>query len=162
MALRDRYQLPGMKILQFAFHGDPNEPFLPHNYVRNCVVYTGTHDNDTTCGWWATASEAERKQVREVLGTGSGSETIAWDLIEAAMASVAQTAIVPVQDVLSLGSEARFNTLTATLDQLKTQQASTAADGVRMRREIRAALILLVFLLLLLVLLFTVLLLLVL
>ncbi|MCE9602250.1 MAG: 4-alpha-glucanotransferase, partial [Gemmatimonadetes bacterium] len=106
--LRDDLELPGMRILQFAFSQESTNPFLPENHVPNAVVYTGTHDNDTTLGWWQGASEAERTQAREVLGASSGD--IAWDLIEAAMASVARTAIVPVQDVLSLGREARFNT----------------------------------------------------
>ena len=106
--LRDDLGLPGMKILQFAFGDDAKNPFLPAQHVPNSVVYTGTHDNDTVHGWWAQASKAEREFAREVLGESCGD--IAWDLIEAAMASIARTAIVPVQDVLSLGAEARFNT----------------------------------------------------
>src|SRR5690606_13184455 len=65
--LRDRFALPGMKVLQFAFAGGPDDPYLPHNYVRNCVVYTGTHDNDTTVGWYASAPEKERDHVRRYL-----------------------------------------------------------------------------------------------
>lgn len=107
-ALRDLLGLPGMRILEFAFSTDDTNPFLPANHVPNTVVYTGTHDNDTVLGWWATTTEEERQRAREVLGPGCGD--VAWDFIEAAMASVADTAIVPVQDVLSLGPEARFNT----------------------------------------------------
>lgn len=107
-ALRDRLELPGMRVLQFAFGGDATNPFLPHLHVPNAVVYTGTHDNDTTLGWWASRGERERRFVREYLGPGSGD--IAWDLIRAGMASVADTFVAPVQDVLSLGSEARLNT----------------------------------------------------
>jgi 4-alpha-glucanotransferase len=99
---------PGMKVLQFAFGGDPLNPYLPHRYRDpNCVVYTGTHDNDTTRGWFGTASADEQERVRQYLGQ-DGSD-IAWDFIRAALATVADTAIVPLQDVLDLGSESRMN-----------------------------------------------------
>jgi 4-alpha-glucanotransferase len=107
IALRDRFGLPGMKVLQFAFGGDPSHPFLPHRFGRECVVYTGTHDNDTTRGWYATAPEKERDFARRYLGRDG--HDIAWDLIRAAFASVADTAVVPLQDVLDLGGEARMN-----------------------------------------------------
>jgi 4-alpha-glucanotransferase len=106
-ALRDQLELPGMRVLQFAFGGGSHQPFLPHNYVRRTVVYTGTHDNDTTRGWYATAPEAERNQMRRYLGR-DGSDVV-WDLIRLAWASVADFAIVPMQDVLNLGTEARMN-----------------------------------------------------
>jgi 4-alpha-glucanotransferase len=99
---------PGMKVLQFAFGGQPDNSYLPHTYADpNCVVYTGTHDNDTTRGWFASAPEPERDLVRRYLGT-SGAD-IAWDFIRLALASVADAAIIPLQDVLDLGSEARMN-----------------------------------------------------
>ncbi len=107
-ALRDHYQFPGMKVLQFAWNSDSHDPFLPHNYVRNCVVYTGTHDNDTTRGWYATATEYERDHVRRYCRV-DGSD-IAWDLIRLAMMSCANLAIIPMQDCMNLGSEARMNT----------------------------------------------------
>ena len=117
-ALRERFELPGMAILQFAFGTDPQAPdFKPHNYPRNRVVYTGTHDNDTTVGWWSgdaghsTRSPGELEHEREhacrYLGT-DGRE-VHWDFIRAVLASVADTAIVPAQDLLGLGSEARMN-----------------------------------------------------
>ena len=106
--LRDSLGLPGMCVLQFAFDGDRDNPFLPRNHEPNRVVYTGTHDNDTTLGWWASAGEAERDTLRQELGPSSGD--IAWDLIAAGMGSRADTFVAPIQDVLSLGSEARFNT----------------------------------------------------
>jgi 4-alpha-glucanotransferase len=106
-ALRDRLGLPGMRVLQFAFSSGATNPFLPHNHVPNAVVYTGTHDNDTTPGWWASLDEHERGAVRDYLGPSSGD--IAWDMIRAGLASVADTFVAPVQDLLSLGSEARFN-----------------------------------------------------
>jgi 4-alpha-glucanotransferase len=109
MALRDRYQLPGMKILQFAFHGDPNEPFLPHNYVRNCVVYTGTHDNDTSVGWYKSAPAHERTNLQTYAGIPEHLIEPAWDLIRLGWSSVADTAIAPLQDLLSLDTEARMN-----------------------------------------------------
>jgi 4-alpha-glucanotransferase len=96
-----------MKVLQFAFGDDARNPYLPHNYVQNCVAYTGTHDNDTTRGWYAVLSERERHVVRTYLGRDG--HDIAWDMIRLALQSVADTAIVPLQDVLDLGSEARMN-----------------------------------------------------
>jgi 4-alpha-glucanotransferase len=98
---------PGMRVLQFAF-GDEDSLFLPHHHTPNSVVYTGTHDNDTTRGWWEALDETTRGKVRDYLGT-DGRE-IAWDLIRAALASVADRAIVPMQDVAGLRSEARMNT----------------------------------------------------
>ncbi len=106
--LRDDNRLPGMKVLQFAFAGDASDPYLPHNYPRNSVVYTGTHDNDTTAGWYAQAPEPERDLVRRYLGRDD--ENVAWELIRLAQASVADLAIFPLQDALGLGSEARMNT----------------------------------------------------
>jgi len=106
-ALLARFGLPGMRVLHFAFGGDPHERSLPHNFPRNCVVYTGTHDNDTTVGWFASAPAHERGMAQRYLGRSG--EDIAWDLIRLALASVADTAVVPMQDVLSLGSEARMN-----------------------------------------------------
>jgi 4-alpha-glucanotransferase len=99
--------IPGMKVLQFAFY-EADSPYLPHRHVPNAVVYTGTHDNDTTRGWWGTLDPGARRRVSAYLGSdGTGIE---WDLIRAAYASVADRAIVPLQDVLGLGSEARMNT----------------------------------------------------
>ncbi|MFN8559076.1 MAG: 4-alpha-glucanotransferase [Dehalococcoidia bacterium] len=106
-ALRERLGFPGMKVLQFAFGGRPANPYLPHNHEARCTVYTGTHDNDTTAGWYATADDKTRDHVRRYFGVDG--QDIAWDLIRAALGSVAETAIIPVQDVLSLGSEARMN-----------------------------------------------------
>jgi 4-alpha-glucanotransferase len=105
--LRDRFAFPGMRILQFAFATDAQDPFLPHNYVRNCVVYTGTHDNDITVGWFHTAPEKEREAALAYFGTDG--HDIHWDFIRWLFASVADTAIVPLQEVLSLGPEARMN-----------------------------------------------------
>jgi len=105
--LRDRYQFPGMRILQFAFAGDAKNTFLPHNYISNTVVYSGTHDNDTTLGWFATATEREREFAKKYLGT-DGKE-IHWDFIRLASQSVADMAVFPFQDVLGLGTEARMN-----------------------------------------------------
>lgn len=106
--LRDKSGFPGMRILQYAFGGDAYNRDLPHNYVRNCVVYTGTHDNDTTCAWYKAARKKARKHCREYLR--SNGREIHWDMIRAAFASTADTAIIPVQDLLGLGSEARMNT----------------------------------------------------
>lgn len=105
--LRDSLGYPGMAVLQFAFGGDDTNPYLPHNMVANQVVFTGTHDNDTTLGWYRAAPEGERDHVRRYLGIDG--ERIVDDLITCAYRSVAETALVPMQDVLQLGSEARMN-----------------------------------------------------
>ncbi|ABA21444.1 4-alpha-glucanotransferase [Trichormus variabilis ATCC 29413] len=107
-ALRDKYEFPGMKVLQFAFGSDPGNPFLPFNYSRNFVVYTGTHDNDTTVGWFNTANDYEKNNLLLYLGSVSP-EGIHWDLIRLALSSVANQAIIPLQDILGLGNEARMN-----------------------------------------------------
>ena len=106
--LRDTNSLPGMKVLQFAFAGGPEDLYLPHNYERNCVVYTGTHDNDTTNGWYAQAPDEERHFLRRYLARDD--DNVAWELWRLASASVADTAVAPLQDLLGLGSEARMNT----------------------------------------------------
>ncbi|MCA9861001.1 MAG: 4-alpha-glucanotransferase, partial [Thermomicrobiales bacterium] len=106
-ALRIDLGLQGMKVLQFAFDGDPDNAYLPHNYQRDCVVYTGTHDNQTTIGWFQSCSDAERLQVQTYLGV-DGSD-VAWDFIRLAFQSVADLAIAPLQDVMRLGDEARMN-----------------------------------------------------
>jgi len=108
-ALQAEFRYPGMKVLQFAFGSGPNDPFLPHNFARDCIAYTGTHDNDTTVGWYqVTSTEAERDYARRYLGA-DGSD-IAWDMIRLAWASIANTAIITAQDLLSLGHEHRMNT----------------------------------------------------
>lgn len=107
--LRDDNRLPGMKVLQFAFAGGGSDPYLPHNYVsENCAVYTGTHDNDTTQGWYTQASEAEKDYIRRYLARDDSN--IVWELIRLAYSSVARYAVVPLQDVLQLGTETRMNT----------------------------------------------------
>ena len=105
--LRDQFNLPGMKICQFAFGGDPAEPFLPHNYPVHCVAYTGTHDNDTVLGWFQTTTDSERDFCRRYLARSG--ENISWDLIRAVWSSVAATVLAPLQDFLSLDSKARMN-----------------------------------------------------
>ncbi len=107
-ALRHHYGLPGMKVLQFAFEGGASNPYLPHNHAPDFVVYTGTHDNNTTVGWFETAAPELQAHVREYLG--SPSEPMPWPLVRAAYASVACSAVVPMQDVLALGGEHRMNT----------------------------------------------------
>lgn len=105
--LRETFGLPGMRVLQFAF-SDPHNKYLPHNFETNTAVYTGTHDNDTTRGWFAGLKDDERDFVRRYLGRDG--RDIAWDLIRTAWSSVADLAIAPVQDVLDLGGDARMNT----------------------------------------------------
>ncbi|HIK04281.1 MAG TPA: 4-alpha-glucanotransferase [Trichormus sp. M33_DOE_039] len=107
-ALRDKYEFPGMKVLHFAFGSDPGNPFLPFNYGRNFVVYTGTHDNDTTVGWFNAANDYEKQNLLVYLGCISP-EGIQWDFIRLALSSIANQAIIPLQDILGLGTEARMN-----------------------------------------------------
>jgi 4-alpha-glucanotransferase len=118
-ALRARYGYPGMAILQFAFGSDPQaDTFKPHNYERALVAYTGTHDNDTAMGWWSSAGEADSTRTAAQVSAekalarrylAADGREMNWVLIRALLASVADTAIVPLQDVLGLGSEARMN-----------------------------------------------------
>lgn len=107
--LRDAFDLPGMNILQFAFAADARNPYLPHNYRRNVVVYTGTHDNDTTVGWYQSLNDSEEKEFISTY-LGPTDEEINWALARMAYRSIADTAVLPLQDVLGLGSEARMNT----------------------------------------------------
>jgi 4-alpha-glucanotransferase len=107
VALRKQLKFPGMRVLQFAFSADATSGFLPHNYTRNTVVYTGTHDNDTTRGWFDSLTKAQRCLALEYLD--SNKQHIVWDMIRAIEASVARIAILPLQDPLELGNEARMN-----------------------------------------------------
>ncbi|HEV7215671.1 MAG TPA: 4-alpha-glucanotransferase, partial [Chloroflexota bacterium] len=106
-ALRERFGFPGMKVLQFAFGDDAHNAFLPHNYYRHFVVYTGTHDNDTTAGWFAAASVHERRNV-ERYAACEGRDPV-WAMIRLAAGSVADLCVIPMQDLLGLGSQARMN-----------------------------------------------------
>jgi 4-alpha-glucanotransferase len=107
-ALRERLNIPGMRVLQFGF-GDPGAHiYLPHRYEANTVVYTGTHDNDTTAAWWRSLGEQERHSVSAYLGEAA--DGIHWAMARAAQNSIANLCLIPLQDVLGLGSEARMNT----------------------------------------------------
>jgi 4-alpha-glucanotransferase len=112
--LRDHFNFPGMKILQFAFDASEagamgaTNAYLPHNYAPNCVVYTGTHDNDTTLGWYQTRTQAEKDLIRRYLARDD--KDVVWNMIRLALSSSAALAIIPLQDALSLGSAARMNT----------------------------------------------------
>lgn len=106
-ALRKALAIPGMKILQFAFGDTGSNPYLPHNHVRNCVLYTGTHDNDTTLGWYQSLSPDKQEQVMQYLAWPQ--EAMPWPLIKAALGSVANLAIIPMQDILALDTHHRMN-----------------------------------------------------
>ena len=107
--LRDRFRLPGMKVLQFAFDGNPRNPYLPSNIKGSrWVVYTGTHDNPTTLGWWQRLDESSKRQVGELLGCHV--EAPGWQLMELGMATSAALVVSPLQDLLHLDDQARFNT----------------------------------------------------
>jgi 4-alpha-glucanotransferase len=138
--LRDAFELPGMKVMQFAFAGDCTDPFLPHNYPENCVAYTGTHDNDTTVGWYTKSStEKERDLCRRYLARDG--HDIAWDMIRAIWSSVADIAVAPMQDFLALGTQARMN-LPGTLGgnwqwRLQSHQLpDTLKERIRMTNEL--------------------------
>ncbi len=107
ITLREELGIPGMKVLQFAFDGDPLNEFLPHNFPSNCVAYTGTHDNDTARGWYEQADEEQRDQCRRYLARSG--EDIAWDMIRVIWSSVATMCLAPMQDLLNLSSESRMN-----------------------------------------------------
>ncbi len=108
-SLRNDFELPGMKVLQFAWGSGPKNPFLPHNHVENCVVYSGTHDNNTTIGWWETEATAE---VRRFIADYLGGEIVdpAWTFMVVGMRSAAHTFILPMQDVMHLNGDSRMNT----------------------------------------------------
>jgi 4-alpha-glucanotransferase len=107
-ALRKKLEIPGMKVMQFGFGNKGAHIYLPHKFTPDCVVYTGTHDNDTTVGWWTTsASENEKLWAAEYFGIAE--DGIHWAFIRAAFASVAVLALIPVQDVLGLDTDARMN-----------------------------------------------------
>lgn len=107
-ALRKRHGLPGMKILQFAFDSDSKNPYLPHHHSRNTVIYTGTHDNNTTLGWYANLNDDVRTRIADYYAQPQ--QPMPWPLICSALASPARWAIVPLQDLLALGTEHRMNT----------------------------------------------------
>jgi 4-alpha-glucanotransferase len=143
-ALRNQFDFPGMAVLQFAFGADPQAPtFRPHNYPREVVAYTGTHDNDTTIGWWTSTGagsstrsldeiEREREFAKAYLNS-DGSE-MNWAFIRAILQSVADTAIVPLQDVLGAGSEARMNTPATMSGNWKWRfQSGALTAGIRAR-----------------------------
>ena len=109
-ALRDYYDLPGMKVLQFAFGSDASNPYLPHNHTRNCVVYTGTHDNDTTNGWFYAEPPHEAERAHTLRYLNCAWEAFHKTLNRTALASTAALAVLPLQDLLGLGSDARMNT----------------------------------------------------
>lgn len=102
---------PGMKVLQFAFDSREESDYLPHNYDKNCIVYTGTHDNDTLLGWYGTISKPDKElSIAYLNNTDTKEDEISWDFIRLAMQSVAKICIIPIQDYLCFGSEARINT----------------------------------------------------
>jgi 4-alpha-glucanotransferase len=107
-ALREQFGFPGMRILQFGFSSRGAHNYLPHRFENNAVVYTGTHDNDTARGWWENGASAVEKAAAETY-LNPGREGVVWPLIRAAMTSVADICLFPVQDILELGSDARMN-----------------------------------------------------
>jgi 4-alpha-glucanotransferase len=110
VALQREFALPGMRVLQFAFDGDPTNPHLPHLHERECVVYTGTHDNDTTLGWYLGLDRDTAARVNLLLGVGEPPADVSGAMLRAALGSRALLAVLPVQDLLGLGSAARLNT----------------------------------------------------
>ena len=132
--LRDRFGFPGMKILQFAFDSGPDNPYLPHNHLPNSVVYTGTHDNNTTLGWWSESDAAAKQRVKDYLLRPC--REMPWPLVETALASVAKLAILPLQDILSLPAGSRMNTpgtATGNWEWRFTKQQLTDESAERLR-----------------------------
>jgi len=128
--LRDSFGFPGMKILQFSLSGDAANSFLPHNYVNsNCVVYTGTHDNDTTQGWYVSASAIEKHWAREF--TRSDGREIHWELVRLGMMSIADLAIFPLQDFMGLGTEHRMNLPGTTENNWVWRYTPAMLDGIK-------------------------------
>jgi 4-alpha-glucanotransferase len=106
----DRFGFPGMKVLLFAFSGGDSNPYLPHNHVKNCVLYTGTHDNNTARGWFDNEASQEMKEsLFQCLGRQVSADEVSWELIRLAMKSVAHMVIFPMQDILGLGQKDRMN-----------------------------------------------------
>ena len=109
-ALRDQFQVPGTRVLQFAFDGNSANPYLPHNYASNAVVYTGTHDNPTSRGWYEELPPYQQETLWRYLNSSQRhSDEVAWNLTRLAWSSPAALAIAPLQDLLNLGAEARMN-----------------------------------------------------
>jgi 4-alpha-glucanotransferase len=110
VALRDKFELPGIRVFQFGFDGNPGNPHLPHNYGPNTVAYTGTHDNNTTRGWFESLPENVRQAARSYAAkAGGGTGEVAWDFIRSVWSSKSGLAIAPLQDLLNLGVEGRMN-----------------------------------------------------
>jgi 4-alpha-glucanotransferase len=137
IALRDQFGFPGMKVLQFAFDSDNLNPFLPFKHSQNFVVYTGTHDNNTTVGWYnQDISPYVRERLIRYIGS-LGADGIHWDLIRLAFSSVADWAIVPLQDVLGLDESARMNrpgTASGNWDWRVRSEMFTSEVGDRLRQ----------------------------
>lgn len=108
LKMLDNTNFPGMKVLQFAFDGDTDNEYLPHNHIKNCVLYTGTHDNDTIMGWLKTSDAATVKQAKDYLNYQSD-DGFNWAMIKSAQSSVADTCIITLQDILGLDSKTRIN-----------------------------------------------------
>lgn len=107
-ALRDKFNFPGMKVLQFAFDDPDDNDMMPYYHIPNCICYTGTHDNDTSLGWYKHAGKESQKKVRRYMNTGAA--TVSWAFIRTALSSTANNVIIPLQDVMSLDSDSRMNT----------------------------------------------------
>ncbi len=126
---------PGMKVLEFAFHAEERNEYLPMFYPKNCVVYTGTHDNDSILGWYKTLSREDRKFARDYLNNSASPKSeICWDFIRLALSSVAELAVIPLQDYLGLGSEARINTPSTLGDNWRWRMKKDAFTPAIIRR----------------------------
>lgn len=135
-ALRQSLGLPGIRVLQFGFDGSPTNPHLPANITGDSVYYSGTHDNDTSLGWWRSLDTSTRQKVLAVIGGDAA--TMPWPIIQAVMESAAGLAIVPLQDILGLGSEARFNRPGTVADNWIWQLSGSALGPAIVRRLVRA------------------------
>lgn len=134
-ALRDEFGFPGMRILEYAFGGDARNRDLPHNYERNTVAYTGTHDNDTTAGWFASLGEKTHEHCLNYLDARP--DDVTWAMVRALYSSVADTVIVPMQDILGLDSDARMNTPATTSGNWQWRMSAAAFDEAKVERLAR-------------------------
>jgi len=132
------YGFPCMRVLQFAFDGDPaRNPHMPHNHIANAIVYTGTHDNNTTRGWFEKELDGpRRRRLFDYLGRSVAAGDVSAELVRLALASVAKLAVVPMQDVLGLGAEARMNFPSKTTGNWQWRMRPGQADA-RLARRLR-------------------------
>jgi len=134
----NKFEISGMRVLLFAFgEGLPRNPYAPHNIIKNCVIYTGTHDNNTAKGWFEhEASPEDKQRLSKYVGHELNAENVSWELIRLAMMSVADIAILPMQDILGLGEEARMNHPSTTVGNYQWRMLPEQMESIRLLKEL--------------------------